>query len=51
MPDHTLASLGIHIRSAAAELTARMWSLPPLRHALPIWLEALSLANERRSCK
>jgi hypothetical protein len=28
-----------------------MWSLPPLGHALPIWLEALSLANERRSCK
>jgi hypothetical protein len=35
----------------SAELTARMWSLPPLRHALPIWLEALFLANERRSCK
>ena len=34
-----------------AEFTARMWSLPRLRHARPVSLEALSLPNERRSCK
>jgi hypothetical protein len=51
MPDHTLASLGIHIRSAAAELTARMWSLPLAMSCTAVWLQALYLANEPLPCK
>jgi hypothetical protein len=28
-----------------------MWSLPRLRHVLPVWRDNLSLTNERRSYK
>jgi hypothetical protein len=45
MSPGVLAAFGF-CAGQTAELTARIWSLPSVRHVLDVWAEALALAGQ-----